>query len=219
MRTPKSRPSSSARSCRMSMSPWMRRDSSSSWESRPVVPIESTARAMTTAMMTSTTRISTSVKPLLRTVRHGRGLSLFEGGGADVRVVALTARLSVAPVADDVVVAAVGARAHVLIGVVPRILGKGGQIASRAVIGDRRIVRLRHQSLQALLGGRVFEIIQTIQVQRGLDGPDVARRTGDTRLVDVLQNPGHDERPQDCENDDDDHDLDQGETALALMHS
>jgi hypothetical protein len=51
----------------------MRRLSSSSWVSRPVVPIDRTASEMITAMITSTTRISMSVKPLLRIARHPRG--------------------------------------------------------------------------------------------------------------------------------------------------
>src|SRR5208283_5581761 len=106
----------------------MRRLSSSSCESCPVTPIESTAIEITMAMITTTTRISTSVKPLLRTARHLQACSLplFERGGADVRVVAFTAGFAVAPVADDVVVASVGARTDVLVGVVPRILGQGG---------------------------------------------------------------------------------------------
>jgi len=38
-------------------------------------------------------------------------------------------------------------------------------------------------------------------------------------LVDVLQNLRHHERPEYCENDHHDHDLDQGKTARALVHS
>src|ERR1700749_3625802 len=155
MRSPKSRPSSSARSWRISTSPSMRRDSSSSWASRPVTPMDSTASAMTTAMITTTTRISTKVKPLLRTVRHRHGdasLPLIERRRADVSVVAFAARLAVAPVADDVVVAPVGAGTRILIEVVPRVLGQGGQIAYGAVVRDGRIVRLRDQRLQALFG-------------------------------------------------------------------
>src|ERR1700722_18690597 len=184
--------------------------------------MDSTASAMTTAMITTTTRISTSVKPLLRTVRHrhgGASLPLIERRRADVGVVAFAARLAVAPVADDVVVAAVGAGTRVLIDVVPGVLGHRRQIASRAVIGDGGIVRLRNERLQALFGRRVFEIIEPVQVQRGLNGPDVARGAGDASLVDVLQNLRHHERPEYCENDHHDHDLDQRKTALALVHS
>jgi len=45
------------------------------------------------------------------------------------------------------------------------------------------------------------------------DGPDVALRPGYPRLVDVLEDFWHHERAQHCENDHDDHDLDEGETA------
>src|SRR5580704_8833476 len=109
--------------------------------------MDSTASAMTTAVITTTTRISTSVKPLLRTVRHrhgGASLPLIERRGADVGVVTFATRLAVAPVADDVVVAAVGAGARILIEVVPGVLGQRGQIASGAVIGDGGIIRLRN---------------------------------------------------------------------------
>jgi hypothetical protein len=79
---------------------------------------------MTTAMITTTTKISTSVKPLLRMRKASRAgrLSLIERGGADVGVVAFTAGLAVAAVGRDVVVAAVGAGALILVGIVPGIL-------------------------------------------------------------------------------------------------
>src|SRR5580698_4122715 len=105
----------------------MRRLSSSSCESRPVTPIDNTASETTTVMMTTTTKISTSVKPLLRMLRH-RGvlrLLLIEGRGADVRVVAVAAGLAIAAIGDDVVVAPIRPRARVEIHVAPRILGQG----------------------------------------------------------------------------------------------
>src|SRR5258708_6604171 len=94
---------------------------------------------MTMAMITTTTKISTSVKPLLRMLRHCQalGLPLFERRGADVGVVAFTAGLAVAAIRGDLVITAVGARAHVFIRFVPRILGQRPQVASRPVIRDR----------------------------------------------------------------------------------
>ena len=81
------------------------------------------------------------------------------------------------------------------------------------------IGRLGHERLQPLFGGRVFEIIQPVQVERGLNRPDIARGAGDAGLIDVLQDLWHHERAQHCENDDHDHDLDESKTALALVHS
>src|SRR5271167_5121197 len=101
----------------------MRLLSSSSCESRPVTPMDRIANEMTTAMITTTTKISTSVKPLLRMARHPQAgsLPLFERRGADVRVVAFTAGFAVASEARDLVVAPIGAGTDVLIGVVPRV--------------------------------------------------------------------------------------------------
>src|SRR5450631_3655456 len=105
----------------------MRLLSSSSCESRPVTPIDSTAIEMTTAMITTTTRISTSVKPLLRMAWHPQagGLALFEGRAADVRVVAFTAWFAVASVARDLVFTPALSRTDILVRVVPGILGQG----------------------------------------------------------------------------------------------
>src|SRR6185437_6896991 len=186
MRRPKSRPSSSARSCSNPIRPSMRRLSSSSCASRPGAPTDRMTSEMTMAMMTTTTKISTSVKPLLRIVSRATGLFLFEGRGADVRVVTLAAGLAVSAVGGDLVIAAVGARAHVLIGVVPRVLGQRTQVAAGAVIGDGRIGGLFDQSLQSLLRGRVFEVVQPVQVQGGFDRPNIALRAGNARLVDIL---------------------------------
>src|SRR3984957_14003773 len=225
MRSPKSRPSRTARSCRIEINPSMRRVSSSSWESRPVTPMDKMASATTMAMITTTTRISTSVNPRRRRgIRDAPGialasLTLLERRGADVGVVAFAARLAVAAVADDVVVTAFGTRTRVLINVVPRILGERRQVAAGSVIGDAGIRGLADERLQPLFGGRVFEVIQPIQVERRLNGADIALGTGHPRLVDILQYLWHHECAQHCENDDHDHDLDEGETALTHRHS
>src|SRR5260370_35274789 len=98
---------------------------------------------MTMAMITTTTKISTSVNPLLRMLRHRRALRLFlfERRDADVRVVAFTAGLAVAAIGDDVVITAVGARTHVLIGVVPRILRARSTVAAGLIVRLRGIAR------------------------------------------------------------------------------
>src|SRR5277367_3841160 len=152
----------------------MRRLSSSSWESRPVTPIDSTASEMMMAMITTTTRISTSVKPLLRMLRQRRAARLFliESCGADVRIVAVTARLAVAPIRGDLVLTAVAAGTRVQVHIAPRVLGKGLQIPTRRIVGDGGVRRLFDQRLQTLFSGGIFEVVQTVQVQGRLNGPN-----------------------------------------------
>src|SRR5882762_1599980 len=220
MRSPKSRPSSRARSCSRPSKPSIRRLSSSSCESRPVTPIESTASEITIAMITTTTKISTSVKPLLgmpQPFATGR-LSLIEGARADVGVVAFAARLAIASIGGDFVITPIRARILILIDVVPGIFRERRQIATGTVVRDRRVRRLFHQGLQPLFGGGILEVIQAIQVESGLNGANIALRTRDAGLVDVLQNFRHHERAEHCENDDHDHDLDEGETAVPITH-
>src|ERR1700685_1363839 len=189
MRSPKSRPSSTARSCSNPTRPSIRLLSSSSCEARPGTPMDGTASEMTTAIITTTTKISTSVKPLLRMARRPRAgsLPLFEGRGADVGVVAVTAGFAVASVARDVVIASIGARIDVLIRIVPRILRQGRQVAAGAIIGDSRVRRLGHERLQALFRRRVFVIIPPIEIERGLNGANIAGRARYARFIGVLQ--------------------------------
>src|SRR5260370_10101641 len=110
---------------------------------------------MTMAMIKATNKILTSVKPLQRMLRHSQALCLplFERRGADVGVVAFTAGLAIAAIRGDLVITAVGARAHVLIRAVPRILGQGPQVAARPVVRDRGGDRLFDHNLQSRLGG------------------------------------------------------------------
>src|SRR5277367_5128124 len=111
----------------------MRRLSSSNWVSRPVVPIDRMASPMTMAMITTTTKISTKVKPLLRMLRHHPAprLTLIDGRGADVCVVAFAPRLAVLAVGGDFIGTTIGTGAHVLVGVVPWILRQRPQVALR----------------------------------------------------------------------------------------
>src|ERR1700691_564496 len=176
----------------------MRRLSSSSWLSRPVTPMDNTASETMMAMITITTKISTSVKPLLRMLGHRRAPRLFrvESRGTDVRVVTFTARLAVAAIGSDVILAAIGPRTGVYVDVVPRILGKRLQIPIGVVIGERRIRRLLHQSLQALFGRGVFEVVEPVQVEGGLNGPNVALCPLDLRHVDFIYDLRHHHRAQ-----------------------
>src|SRR5882757_748930 len=175
MRNPKSRPSKSARSCSRPTSPSMRRLSSSSWLSRPVELTDNTVIEMTTAMITITTRISTRVKPLLRMLRHRlqRGLFRFDRETADVGVGTFAAGFAIAAVGGDIVLTSVRARTGIKIRVAPRVLGNGCQVAVGRIVGDGRVHGLLDQRLQALLGGRSFEIIQTIEVQSRANRADI----------------------------------------------
>src|SRR5579871_54825 len=205
MRRPKSRPSSAARSCSRPISPSRRRLSSSSCESRPAVPTESTATEITKAMITTTTRISTRVKPLLRmggarepgpgpAWRSQPGLFVVEARAADVRVVAIAARLAVPAQRDDLIILAVARRARVLVDTIPWVLREGRQVTARAVVGQRGIVRLGHQRLQPLLRGRVLEVVEPVQVERRLDGADVGLGASHSGLVHFVDNIRHHER-------------------------
>src|SRR5579863_4593988 len=102
----------------------MRRLSSSSWLSRPVAFTDSTAIDMTTVIITSTTKISTRVKPLLRiAAATAGGLFLLLSPAEDVRIRTFAAGFAVAAVRQDFIFAAIRARARIDIGIAPRILG------------------------------------------------------------------------------------------------
>src|SRR6202522_1610200 len=204
----------------------MRRLSSSSWLSRPVEPTDNTASDMTMAMITSTTKISTSVKPLLRMPWNCRAPHLFirrgggiEGGGADIRVEALTAGFAVPAVGGDVILTAVGARTGVYIHIAPRVLRKRLQVSIRIVIRETGIRGLLDQGLQALFGRGVLKVIEPVEVEGRLNGPNVALRPLDLGNVDFIYDLRHHERAQNGENDHDDHDLDKGKTAFAFEHN
>src|SRR5277367_6175603 len=187
MRRPKSRPSSSARSCSRPTKPSMRRLSSSSWLSRPVAVTDRMASAVTIAMITTTTNISTSVKPLLRMLRHLRAPRLFliDGRGADVGIGSIAAGLAVAAVARDVVIPPIGAGGRIDVRITPRILGHRPQVAADRIILDGGIGRLLDQCLKSLFGGWIFEIIQAVRIQRPRDGPYVGFCGSQARLIDL----------------------------------
>src|ERR1700684_411054 len=163
------------------------------------------ASATTMAMITTTTKISTKVKPLLRMLRHhpapGPGaclrlLTLIDRRGADVCVVAFAPRLAVLAVGGDFIGTAIRTGTHILVRVVPWILRQRPQVALGPIIRDGGIGRLLHQRLQPLFAGRVLEVVESIRVQGGLNRANVAYRARNTGLIDILQNLWHHERAQ-----------------------
>src|ERR1700733_6263895 len=111
--------------------------------------------AASTPMMTTTTRISISVKPAART-RARRGQLPLEKLVADVPVAdvgidAFTAGRAVGSEAEQVVLLAVRAGDHVLVVVTPRVLAHAREVPARAPVLDRRVGRLCGQCRQALV--------------------------------------------------------------------
>src|SRR5262245_52704105 len=110
----------------------------SSSVSLPVMPIDSTSPAAINPIMTTTIIISMSVKPrwaLFRLIPV-----------SDVRRRAFAARLVVRAEGEEVVLAAMRARIHVLIFVAPGVLADLlGEVAARAPVADRRVGRLGRQ--------------------------------------------------------------------------
>src|SRR5215469_3435856 len=177
--------------------------------------MDSTIPAASTPMMTTTTRISISVKP--RAPRSPAGLiraaSLGDVPVTDVGINAITAWLSVGPEAEEVVLLAVLAGIRVLIVVAPRVLADPLNVAAGAPVPDRGIVRLARERLQSLLGGRVLGVVQTEHGERGLQALDVRFGFGHPGVVDAPHDGRNDDRRQQPDDDHDHHDLDQREAA------
>src|SRR5215472_4413436 len=187
--------------------------SRSSSRSRPVTLTERRMPAVTMPMITTTTRISTRVKPAPRgKTRNFAGTPLVADiPVADVGIDAIATGGTVSSEAEEVVLLAVRARVDVLVVVPPRVLADALQVAARAPVLDRRVGRLRHERLQALLGGRILRVVEPEHGERGLQALDVRLRLGDARFVHSAHDLGHDDRRQQADDDHHHHDLDQGE--------
>jgi hypothetical protein len=138
-------------------------------------------------------------------------------------VVAFATRLAVGAQAPDIHLAVATWRG-VLVGVAPRVVRQALQVAARLpVLRCRATGRLAHQRLQALLGGGVARVIQTVELEALQHGADILLGGHDARLVRAAHHLGHHQRGQHAENDDDHHDLDQGKAALggefAVFHA
>src|SRR5271170_6693045 len=87
------------------------------------------------------------------------------------------------------------------------------------IIGDGGVGRLFDECLQTLLRRRVFEIVETVQVQGRPDRPNVGLGACNASLIDLVQDIRHHKGAEHCQNDHDDHDLDQSEPAVGFAHS
>src|ERR1700758_5583309 len=167
-------------------------------------------------MMTTTTRISISVKP-------AAGAALRPAGAlapaalvahvpvADVGIDALAPGGSIGSHAEQVVLPAVRARVDVLIVVPPGILADPLQIAAGPPVLDGGVGGLGHERGEPLLGGRVFRVVEPVHGERRFQALDVLLRLGDARIVPSAHDLRHDERSEQPDDDYDHHDLDQGE--------
>src|SRR5690349_1640071 len=124
----------------------MRSRSLSRAESRPTTPMDSTVPAISTPMISSTTRISISVKPLI-----ARGL-FVQVPVANVGIGLLAAGLAVGAQRVDIH-CAVSARAFIDIVMTPGILAHALHIAFFPPVRQCRIGRLVRQRVQSLFGG------------------------------------------------------------------
>src|SRR5262249_8475248 len=130
--------------------------------------------AVTMPMITTTTRISTRVKPRapapLREARNFAGTPLVRDIPVpDVGVEAITTGRTVSSQAEEVVLLTVAAREDILVVVPPGVLADALQVAARAPVFDRRVSWLCRERLQPLLGRRVLGIVEPEQGERGLE--------------------------------------------------
>src|SRR5438477_12051958 len=102
---------------------------------------------ITMAMITTTTRISTSVKPRAHRARIEELLRI-EGRAADIRIIAVPARFAVPAKGHDLVGFSVRSGAGVLIRVIPWILRHSGQVSLRPILRNAGVRGLLHQRRQ-----------------------------------------------------------------------
>src|SRR5689334_23192028 len=181
---------------------------------------DSTIPAVMTPMITTTTSTSMRVNP--RGARRAPGARLRREATlvgdvpvADVGIDAITARSAIGSEAVQVVLLAVRAGEDILIVIAPGVLADALQVAAGAPVLDRRIGRLCGECQQALLGGRVFRVVEPEHGERGLETLDVLFRLGDARLIHTAHDLRHDDRRQQTDDDHHHHDLDEGEAAGA----
>src|SRR5215831_981134 len=183
--------------------------------SRPVTLTESRIPAVTMPMITTTTRISTSVKPApLRKARNFAGTPLVgDVPVPDVGIDAIATGGAVSSQAEEVVLLTVAAGVDVLVVVSPGVLADALQVAARTPVLDAGVGRLRHERLQTLLGGGVLGVVEAEHGKRSFQALDVLLRLGDPRLVHAAHDLRNDHRRQQADDDHHHHDLDQREAA------
>src|SRR5687768_8034256 len=106
--------------------------------------------------------------------------ALFDVPVTEIRVVALATFLRVRAEGVEVVFAATRAWIDILVIIAPRILARAAlQISARPPVADVGIRRLLHERAQALIRGRILEVIEPIERERRFDGLDVLARLAD----------------------------------------
>ena len=68
---------------------------------------------------------------------------------------------------------------------------------------------------ETLVRGRILRVVEAVHLQRRLEALDIGLGLGDARLVNLVDDLGHDHRGQQADDDHDDHDLDEREASLA----
>src|SRR5579883_3021689 len=182
--------------------------------SLPAKLIDSSIPAVTTPMMRTTTRISSSVKPAERDARMPAvcGAATRSVGEVPIANGIAAARLAVGAQRVKVIGLTVRAGILVLILAAPRVLGELLNIGA-VPVGDRRIVRLRDERLEAIVRGWILRVVEAVFREGGLQSLDVGLGLGDSGLVDLVDDLRHDDGREQADDDHDDHDLDQGEAS------
>src|SRR4051812_17563605 len=133
----------------------MRWASFSSSVSRRSPPNVTTAAAVTSPMMNTTTISSMSVKPRGR-ARRARMELLSEIPVANVGIRTFTAFLAVGSERIEVILLAARSREHVLIRQAPRIVADALDVAAVAPVAHGRVVRSLRQRGQSQVGARIL---------------------------------------------------------------
>src|SRR6185437_3786545 len=152
----------------------------SSSVSLPAKLMDRSIPAVTTPMMTTTTRSSRSVKPASREARLARQpvvraatpTSLGEVPVANVGVGAVAARLIVGAQGEEVVGLSMRAGVDVLVRMPPGVTREPLNVRPMPV-SDGRVVGLLDERLQAVVRGRVDGVVQTVLRERRLETLDV----------------------------------------------
>src|SRR6185437_5044663 len=171
----------------------------SSSVSLPAKLMDISIPAVTTPMMTTTTSSSSSVKPASRdarladvpAVRGATPISLREIPVANVGVGAVAARLIVGSQGEEIIGLSMCARVDVLVSMSPGVAGEPLEVGT-VPVGDRGIVRLLDERLQAVVRGRVRRVVEAILGERGLETLDVLLGLRFLRLVDLADDFRHD---------------------------
>src|SRR5690348_15801471 len=158
------------------------------------------ATAAINAMMNATIASSMSVKPRIFRPRArddaARTASLLEVPVANDGIAAFAAFLAVGAERIEVVLLAVSSGVDVLVRVAPRILADALDVATLAPVAHRRIFRTLHECRETKIGARIFEVVELVHRERGLDALDVALDLGHLGLLDVAEHIRQDERRQ-----------------------